>query len=184
VAVAAAAAIAVLVLSDLREEAKSTAEPAPLVAVAPAPGPPPYDGIKSTVGLGLFVKRGDDVFRHEPGTPLHPGDAIRFLPLAPHHDYLLVLHIGATGEVEVAYPWQGTASGRLPKPGKATKGAAKLDEKLGNEVVVAFYSDSPVAAFVARLWVHGQSGRPESGKVRQGGQVVEVVVLEYVKEAP
>jgi len=141
---------------------------------------PGYIGIKSTVGLGVYVKRGDKTFPLPPGTALHPGDRIRLLPASAEHSYLLVLYQDPAGEVQVVYPWAANRSGPLPQPGELLDDALLLDDTLGTIRIVGLFSEEPLNGELAAGWLK-KSARavPPAGGI--GGQKVRVVELKLNK---
>jgi len=142
-----------------------------------------YTGLKATSSLVLYVKRGPDVFRHEPGTPLRPGDVLRVVPVAPERSCILLLLRDAAANVQVVYPWNGKASGPMPEPGQPVAGAFELDERMGTEEWFAVFSNPPVQAAALVERVRG-SGVGEAGRQAVSGVPVEVVVVRYEKVVP
>jgi hypothetical protein len=111
------------------------------------------------VGLEVFARRGEQVFAVSAQTPLHQGDAIRFVVRRPAAlDQLLVVGVQAAGVVTVYHPFGGTrsvalagAAGRLE-----VDGSIVLDDRPGPERVFALLGRQPidlesVRAALARL---------------------------------
>ncbi len=142
-----------------------------------------YTGLKAASSLILYVKRGQDVFRHEPGTPLRPGDELRVVPVAPERSCILLLLRDAAGDVQIVYPWNGKASGPLPEAGQPVAGAFELDERIGTEEWVAVFSDVPIEAAALVGKVSGSSVE-KAGRRVVAGVPVEVVVARYEKVGP
>ncbi|MBM4353203.1 MAG: DUF4384 domain-containing protein [Deltaproteobacteria bacterium] len=142
-----------------------------------------YTGLKAASSLELYVKRGRDVFRHRPGTPLRPGDVLRVVPVAPERSCILLLLRDAAGDVQVVYPWNGKASGPMPEAGQPVTGAFELDERIGTEEWFAVFSNTPVQAAALVERVRG-IGVGEAGRQAVSGVPVEVVVARYEKVVP
>lgn len=141
---------------------------------------PGYIGIKSAVGLAVYVKRGDKTFPLPPGTALRPGDRIRLLPASAEHDYLLVLYQDPAGEVQVVYPWASNRSGPLPQPGELLDDALLLDDTLGAIQIVGLFSDKPVNGELAAGWLRNNAALlPVANAI--GGHDVKVMVLNLNK---
>jgi len=139
-----------------------------------------YVGIKSTAGLGVYVKRGKDSFPLKPGGALHPGDRIRLMPMSAEHRYLLVIYVDARGEVQVVYPWGASRSGPLPETGELLDDALLLDDTLGTIRIVGLFSHEPLAAKPAVERVLAREGGLASTD-SVSGQKVEAVVLDLQK---
>jgi len=132
----------------------------------------------------LYVKRGNDVFRHVPGSTLLVGDTLRVVPVAEGMDYVLLLSRDASGKTQVIYPWDARSSGRLPAPGKPLGGAFQLDEVLGREEFVAVFSKAPLEAQEALEWLEAGGSRVRIGSQRLGGKQVAVALVRFPKVAP
>lgn len=102
-----------------------------------------YIGIKGTLGLQVFCRRGEQVFRVNQGDRLVPGDMLRFVPALPGPGFLLVVSVNERGGLNVYYPLGGNAAlsaepGEHPLPKSVV-----LDEVGGDERIFALFSDKP-----------------------------------------
>jgi len=179
-AAAAAALVAIVVVPSLRDDSAPTPETEPSVQEAPAT----YVGLKGNSAMTLYVKRGAEVFRHASGGTLMAGDVVRVVPAASGWEYVMLVSRDARGTVQLVYPWDGSASARLPQPGKPLVGAFQLDDVDGEEKLVALFSSEPVAARDALGLVRGQGDSLQSGRWEFGATEAEVVVVDYLKVAP
>ena len=143
----------------------------------------PYVGTKASVGLAVYVWRGEKARRLLPGEVLHPGDSIRLLPSAEGQRFLLVLVHDTMGEIQVVHPLNGRRSVPLPLPGEPVAGALELDEQTGTEMLVALYTKEPLAAADAMAWAVEHSDRLQDGQTMVSGETAYVAVVSYTKEA-
>jgi hypothetical protein len=109
--------------------------------------------IKGSANLGFYVKRAGEVFEAGEGAALRPNDELRFRYSATQASWLAVLGIDAARRVSQYYPAGGgmraIEAGRdvlLPE-------ATRLDETLGDELVVGVFceSDRALPAVLQRL---------------------------------
>ena len=180
-ALAAAVVLALVVLVPLWKENRVKTR-RPVTGQESGAADPDYLGVKGQASLRLVVKRGDDRFWYWPGVPLAPGDAVRLIPYAPGHRYVLVVNRDETGRIQVVYPFGGKASAPLPHPGEPLEGSLILDEVPGREELFALFSPVPLEAPEAVVWLvrHGRTAEGASAKV--GGQTISVVHLTLIKE--
>ena len=145
-------------------------------------GPEAYIGIKGGARLQLHVKRGDRRFVHIGDAALHPADEIRFQVQGGGWPFLMVIYEDPQGGREVVSPWQGERSLKLDSPEFYPDDALKLDGGLGEERIVAVFSDHSLSSVQVLEWLaQGGSG---PGLHEIGGGRIEAVVTTYFKEAP
>ncbi len=180
-AVAAAVVIALVVLVPVWKEHR-VKNRRPVAGQQGETVDPDYLGTKGHASIRLVVKRGDMRFWFWPGVPLLPGDAVRLIPYAPEHRYVLVVNRDSTGRVQVVYPFGGTSSAPLPEPGEPLEGSLILDEVPGEEQLFALFSDRPLEAPDAVVWLARQNGSAVGATSHVGGQSIGVVHLTLNKE--
>jgi hypothetical protein len=113
----------------------------------------------NTLTVELFVKRGEDVFRHRPGTALRPNDRVRISIESPAAGYLSVFGRDASGRISVYYEALPTNPGRYTVPDSLI-----LDEAAGDEQWVLVHTrDRPPIERFLEAYVNGQAiGEPHA----------------------
>lgn len=174
----------VVVTVSLMDKESSSSEGTSVVAPGGhgGTGPEAYIGIKGGARLQLHVKRGDRRFVHIGDAALHPADEIRFQVQGGGWPFLMVIYEDPQGGREVVSPWQGERSLKLDSPEFYPDDALKLDGGLGEERIVAVFSDHSLSSVQVLEWLaQGGSG---PGLHEIGGGRIEAVVTTYFKEAP
>jgi len=110
----------------------------------------PAIAAKGSPVLHLVARRAlaaeDRVFGVEPGAALAAGDAIRFVLDGADGRYLLVVSLDGAGQINVYYPYGGTAAAPLTAAGHVVlDGSIVLDDAPGPERIWAVMSDRAVA---------------------------------------
>jgi hypothetical protein len=106
---------------------------------------------KGTSSISYFVKRGERIFRGEPGEPLYAGDTLRFTYKADRAKYLGIVSLDAQRHATIYYP--ATKDAERIEAGTDTPLASsvELDDTLGTEHVSAFFCDKAIALEPLRL---------------------------------
>ncbi len=116
--------------------------------VVAIPAPLPYDGIKGGApvpSIKVVGSRGDAQFQVGPGDQLRPGDRIRFVVNPVDAHYVLIASVDSAGKVTLYYPYEGARSAALPHDAnQELPGSIELDDALGTERLVAFFSEEPL----------------------------------------
>jgi anti-sigma factor RsiW len=108
-----------------------------------------YVGVKGQgPSLTLFAARtGGGAFEVKRGGSLQPKDRIRFVVNPGNAKYLLIASRDGAGAFSVYHPFGAAQSVKLASQARLElNDAVELDETLGNEKVVAVFSDAPVQA--------------------------------------
>lgn len=106
---------------------------------------PPGDTL-TTKGTDVFM-----LYSHHQGTTellpehCHPGDALR-ARYSTQHPYLLILGQDVSGQVQVLFPFAGSHSQKLLQGQGLTPDSWVLDQRPGEEIFVALFSQQPLAA--------------------------------------
>ena len=127
----------------------ATAVAAALLLIArPRPQPDAaWDGIKGSVPTGdratlsVFVKRGEKVRVLEPGQPLRPGDALRFVARLDRPRFVELRARDAEGRERTLFPEGPTAV--QVGPGQALPGGFVVDAAPGPERLTVLLGDRP-----------------------------------------
>lgn len=107
---------------------------------------PPQIALKGGVRLEVLVSRENAPARPMPdGSPLRPGDVLRFNFTAPHDGYLFIANLDATGVVTRYYPQGEERSAPVRQGTRLLPGAIALDRFEGREAVVALFSSAPLS---------------------------------------
>jgi hypothetical protein len=122
-----------------------------------------YVGIKGHATLELFAVRGNGgVFAVGPETALKPKDRIRFVVNPGDAQYVLIASIDAGDRFSVYFPFGANQSEALTKRQAKVElpGAVELDDTVGTELLVAVFSDEPIAASVVDEAVRANPDQP------------------------
>ncbi|MFO0599510.1 MAG: hypothetical protein U0228_29665 [Myxococcaceae bacterium] len=108
-----------------------------------------YVGMKGIAApsMDIFAMRAANVFPVKDDTVLHPKDRITFVVNPAGAKYVLIASTDGAGVFSVYHPFNAAQS--IPLDGRTKielPGAVELDETLGNEKVVAVFSESPIKA--------------------------------------
>jgi hypothetical protein len=123
-----------------------------------------YIGEKGPVGLEVWCRRADRVFRVHKGDTLYSEDMIRFVPrffgAAPR--YLMVVSLDGAGRVSRYFPPHSDRAERVEKSGIPLPGSTVLDETRGPERVILLTSEkkfhyNEVAEALAKQWRRSKS---------------------------
>jgi hypothetical protein len=120
---------------------------------AEPPAATPYTGVRGASrakasGLGISIRRGAEVSALAPGTPVRPGDTLRFVVRAERPRHLMVRL--RDGQVAATiFPAAGEASAPVT-PGEALPAAPTLGPAPGKIVVTAIFADHPFTLEGAR----------------------------------
>jgi hypothetical protein len=135
-----------------------------------------YIGIKGGASLEVFAARPEvnAPFTVKPGTVLHPKDKIRFVVNTAGSKYLLIASRDGAGAFTVYHPFGAQQSGQV-EPGRIElPGSVELDDVVGNERLVAVFSDAPVSAEADKAAIDSSPTNPKIEKAK-------VVSWEFVK---
>lgn len=93
----------------------------------------PYIGEKGALGMEVWCRRANRVFRINEGDTLYPNDMIRFVPRFPEGKsrYAMVVSRDTFGKTSQYAPLEGRAV--LVSSGEAFEGSIVLDDALGEE---------------------------------------------------
>lgn len=101
--------------------------------------------VKGGPGLGLWVKRNDQVWRGAAREVVYPGDALRFTFTSRESGYLAVVSRDGGGQVNIYHP-DGTiaapiaAGNEVPLPGSIV-----LDQVVGPETLYVLFCSRPIS---------------------------------------
>jgi hypothetical protein len=98
--------------------------------------------------LGFFVKRGESITRGDPGTPVFPGDALRFVYSIDRPYYLAIYSADARG-VSVYFPNTPLAHPLSVGQDVALEFSVELDDTVGRERLIGLFC--PEAFAVERV---------------------------------
>ncbi len=159
-----------------------------LVAITFGPAPLPRDavgGVKAGgPSLEVFALRHGNAapFEVTPGANLQPHDRLRFVVNPQGAKYVLIASRLGAGTFSVYHPFGAAQSAKLePDRGSAQRlelpNAVELDETLGEEELVAVFSDEPVTASAVEAAVSAQQGAVTLPRAT-------VITREFLKVAP
>lgn len=95
------------------------------------------------ITLGLWRRVGNTAKKWEPGTPLAPGEALRFELRAPGSGYVALLSRDAVGAVTVYFPYGAENAGPFDARARLLPEAIELDAVPGLETIWALWSADP-----------------------------------------
>lgn len=98
--------------------------------------------------LGFFVKRGEEITRGDTGTPVYPGDALRFVYSIDRPYYLAIYSADARG-VSVYFPNSQLAHQLTVGQDVALDFSVELDDTVGRERLIGLFC--PEAFAVERV---------------------------------
>jgi hypothetical protein len=102
---------------------------------------PDYIGIKGTVGVQVWCRRGQQVFLARDGSVLHPGDALRFVPSVSTPGYLMIVSVDEQGRVSRYDQAPSPRAISVDKGERALDGSVVLDDTLGVERIFVLFSN-------------------------------------------
>jgi hypothetical protein len=144
-----------------------------LAVVSLRPDPNSDLGIKGGASFQVYALRGEAVFPVRADTRLAPGDRIRFVVDPGNARYLLVASVDGAGKVSVYYPPSGDRSGYVVPGRSELEGSIELDQVLGPERLLAYFSDDPLPSTeVVESLARGA----------EAPRGIQPVVLTYIKE--
>ena len=122
---------------------------------------------KGAVGLELYCKRNDRVFRVHQGTTLRSDDMIRFVPVLSNDGprYIMVVSVDGLGTVSKYFPQDSDTALRVHAMKAALPGSIVLDNTPGPEHVWLLSSKTPfryseIVTTIRRAWTRaGASDR-------------------------
>ena len=127
---------------------------------------PDYIGDKGAVGLEIYCKRGDAVFRVHQGMPLEADDRLRFVPVLPPNTarYLMVVSVDSRGTVSRYFPTDAERAVRVDRSNTPLPDAVILDNTPGAEQVWLLSAETPfdfepIRDALSREW--DKAGSPE-----------------------
>jgi len=131
---------------------------------------------KGGPGLQLVARRvngaAGDVFVVDPGATLATGDAVRFVVDTGGARFVLVVSVDGAGQINVYYPFGGTASAQLDGRDRVTlDGSIVLDDAPGPERIWAVLSDRAVAVDELRAQLTAVAAGGASA-IRRGADLV------------
>jgi len=138
-------------LSWVRFGALGAAAAAALVLLAvafwsPPPGPQePVVRAKGSLGLNVFLKRGERVAEALSGDSFQAGDRLRFTLELPVAGHVLLVAQDAQGRLEPCHPFGPGAASRPAQAGSTgpLEGAVELDEAPGDEWIHLVHCPRP-----------------------------------------
>ncbi len=185
-ATGAVAAVSILVVAVVALDGwqdRGTGRRAEPVAATPQAEDDPYVGTKSAAALRVFLSRDGKARPLQDGKKLRPGDRLRVVPCGGGHRWLLLVYVDSKRSQQVVYPWEGSGSDAVPPEGEPLEGSLVLDDSIGKERLVGFFSDSRLKAADVLEFVAERCERLEGGPVEVNHLQAEVVVVELAKEA-
>jgi hypothetical protein len=106
--------------------------------------PPPDGRLKGGSSVGFYVRRGEQVFRWQPGQAVHPGDQLRFTWRSLRPVYLAIFSLDARGAASIYFPTPDAPQQRVAGGDQVDLPlAVQLDDTLGAERVYALGCESP-----------------------------------------
>ena len=139
---------------------------APQKTDGPPAADPAYVGEKGAVGLELYGKRADEVFRVHEGMTLLAGDMIRFVPKIsdPGPHFIMVISVDSRGSVNRYYPEDSHRAQATSADGAPLPGSIVLDSTPGAEQIWLLSDATPfdfhqVEAAARLEWQ--RTGRPD-----------------------
>ena len=139
-----------------------------LIVVRSGRGPEGYvRGIKGAPSVEIICRRGAETAPLAPGTPLAPGDELRFRPLVspPGARYVVIGSVDGSGRFAPFYPARADAeSVPLPPSGAPLPGGIRIDATPGPERLLALWSAAPVPAAAVAPVAEAAAGRLEGIK--------------------
>jgi len=130
---------------------------------------------KGAARLGLFVKRGERVFRAETGATVRPGDLVRFTYSSERARHLAVLNLDPH-TAQVYFPTDASADARALRVRAGSDVAldfsVELDATAGDEHVFGLFCDEPIALAPLRTELEEKRALPDLA-----GCAVERLVL-------
>ena len=138
IGLAAAAVLALILVVPSLQSSNSPAAFSPL-------SDPGYLGDKGTVGLEIYCKRGDAVFRVHQGMTLRAEDQLRFVPVLPENTplYVMVVSVDSRATVSRYFPTETERAVRIDTSNAPLPGAVILDAAPGAEQIWLFSSETP-----------------------------------------
>ncbi len=139
-----------------------------------------YIGLKGAKpSLEVFALRADSqLFKVKEGAALKAGDKIRFIVGPGTAQYLLIGSQDAKGEFSVFHPFGAEQSQKLDPAGPRrveVPGSVELDDTVGQERLIAVFSNEPVKADAVKAAVQADPKAPQIS----GAQVIS---WQFLKE--
>lgn len=134
-----------------------------------------YIGVKGGASLEVVANRAETgQFPVRPGTVLKPKDRIRFVVNTAGAKYVMVASRDGAGAFSVYYPFGAAQSGEVTPGHVELPKSIELDETVGNERIVAVFSQEPVEASAVKAAIDANPADPKVDKAK-------VVSWEFVK---
>ncbi len=96
------------------------------------------------VGIGMWVRHGEEVRRAAPGETVALGDAIRFVVTTPRRAWVAILSLDPAGRGSVYFPGGERAAEVDAGVDVPLPVATRLDETPGEERILGLFCDRPV----------------------------------------
>lgn len=140
-----------------------------------------YIGRKGNpVELAVFAQRAGTQLQVKKGTTMKPGDKLRFVVNPGKDQYVMIASRDGAGAFNVYYPFNGQTSAAvsgLPGGNRVElPGAVELDDTLGEERLVAVFSEKPVQASDVDAALRANPNEPKVAGAR-------AVLLTFTKAA-
>jgi len=121
-----------------------------------------YVGTKGGPSVEIICRRGAETAPLAAGTPLAPGDELRFRPLAspPGARYVVIGSVDGSGRFAPFYPPRADGeSVPLPPSGAPLPGGIRIDATPGPERLVVLWSAAPLPAAAVAPAAEAAAGR-------------------------
>jgi hypothetical protein len=109
---------------------------------------PRTDGVrlKGAAAIAIHVRNADGTVSSRDSSVYYPGERIQFTATSADYNYLILMGIDSFGKITTYFPANADSSGRLtPGAGIPLPNSIILDDYIGPELYVAFFSGTPLA---------------------------------------